>query len=126
PAGPGVPRRARAAGSAGRGIGPGSFSPRGHRDGLAVTRAYRGYALGLLAFINLLNYLARNVIFPLFEPVKESLSLTDTQLGWLASAYVLVFSVAVLPFGLVSDLRSRRAVVVWGVTLWSAFIVLSG
>jgi MFS family permease len=92
----------------------------------SLSRAYRGYALGLLAFINLLNYLARNVIFPLFEPIKESLTLTDTQLGWLASAYVLVFSVAVLPFGLVSDLRSRRAVVVWGVTLWSTFIVLSG
>jgi MFS family permease len=91
-----------------------------------VSRSYRWYALGLLAFINLLNYLDRNVIFALFEPIKRDLSLTDTQLGWLGSAYILVFSVAALPFGVLSDLRSRRAVIAGGVALWSAFTFLGG
>ena len=54
-------------------------------------------ALALLAFINMLNYLDRNVIFALFEPIKRDLLLTDTQLGWLGSAYILVFSLAALP-----------------------------
>jgi MFS family permease len=84
------------------------------------------YALGLLAFINLLNYLDRNVIFALFEPIKRELQLSDVQLGWLGSAYILVFSVAALPFGVISDLRSRRAVIAFGVSVWSAFTVLSG
>lgn len=88
--------------------------------------AYRWYALGLLAFINLLNYLDRNVIFALFEPIKRDLALTDTQLGWLGSAYVLVFSVAALPFGVISDLRSRRAVIAGGVAVWSVFTSLAG
>lgn len=92
--------------------------------GRSVSTAYRAYALGLLAFINLLNYLDRNVIFALFEPIKRDLSLTDTELGWLGSAYILVFSVAALPFGVISDLRSRRAVIAGGVTLWSAFTAL--
>ncbi len=87
---------------------------------------YSGYALALLAFINILNYLDRNVIFALFEPIKRDLSLTDTQLGWLASAYVLVFSLSALPFGVLSDLRSRRAVISGGVALWSAFTFMSG
>jgi MFS family permease len=87
---------------------------------------YRWYALGLLAVINLLNYLDRNVIFALFEPIKRDLGLTDTQLGWLGSAYILVFSVAALPFGVLSDLRSRRTVIVGGVALWSAFTFLGG
>ncbi len=91
-----------------------------------VTSAYSLYALGLLAFINLLNYLDRNVIFALFEPIKHDLHLTDSQLGWLGSAYILVFSIAALPFGLLSDLRSRRAVIAWGVGLWSMFTVASG
>jgi MFS family permease len=91
-----------------------------------VTGAYSLYALGLLAFINLLNYLDRNVIFALFEPIKRDLHLTDSQLGWLGSAYILVFSIAALPFGLLSDLRSRRAVIAWGVGLWSMFTVASG
>ena len=90
------------------------------------SRAYAWYALGLLTVINLLNYLDRNVIFALFEPIKADLALTDAQLGWLGSAYVLVFSVAALPFGVMSDLRSRRAVIAFGVALWSLFTVLSG
>jgi MFS family permease len=91
-----------------------------------VTPAYRWYALGLLALINFLNYVDRNVIYALFEPIKRDLALTDAQLGWLGSAYILVFSVAALPFGVISDLRSRRAVIAWGVTMWSAFTFLSG
>ena len=87
---------------------------------------YRWYALGLLASINILNYLDRNVIFALFEPIKRDLGLTDTQLGWLGSAYILVFSVAALPFGVLSDLRSRRAVIAVGVGIWSAFTSLAG
>lgn len=90
------------------------------------TTRYRWYALGLLAFINLLNYIDRNVIYALFEPIKRDLGLTDGQLGWLGSAYILVFSVAALPFGVLSDLRSRRAVIAGGVTVWSAFTFLSG
>jgi MFS family permease len=84
------------------------------------------YALGLLAFTNLLSFINRNVIFGLFDPIKADLSISDTQLGWLASAYVLVFSLAALPFGILSDLRSRRAVITLGVVLWSAFTMASG
>ena len=91
-----------------------------------LTTRYRWYALGLLALINLLNYIDRNVVYALFEPIKRDLGLTDGQLGWLASAYILVFSVAALPFGVLSDLRSRRAVIAGGVTVWSAFTFLSG
>ncbi|MGH7580105.1 MAG: MFS transporter [Gemmatimonadales bacterium] len=91
-----------------------------------MTPRYRWYALGLLAAINLLNYIDRNVIYALFEPIKRDLALSDAQLGWLGSAYILVFSVAALPFGVISDLRSRRAVIAWGVTVWSAFTFLSG
>jgi MFS family permease len=93
---------------------------------VTISRAYRGYALGLLAFINILNYLDRNIIFALFEPIKRDLGLSDTQLGWLGSAYILVFSVAALPFGVLSDLRSRRAVIAGGVAVWSVFTFLGG
>jgi MFS family permease len=79
-----------------------------------------------LAVINLLNYLDRNVIFALFEPIKRDLMLTDTQLGWLGSAYILVFSIAALPLGVLSDLRSRKTVIAGGVAVWSAFTALGG
>jgi MFS family permease len=94
--------------------------------GIRTARGYRYYALGLLAVTNLLSFINRNIIFGLFDPIKTDLAISDAQLGWLASAYVLVFSLAALPFGVLSDLRSRRAVITIGVLLWSAFTLASG
>jgi len=88
--------------------------------------AYRWYVLGLLTCVNAINFIDRNVIFALFEPIKQELDLTDTQLGWLGSAYIVVFSLTAVPLGILSDLKSRRAVMAAGVTLWSAFTGLSG
>lgn len=91
-----------------------------------VSRAHASYALWLLTAINLVNYLTRNAIFALFDPVKRDLALTDAHLGWLGSAYVLVFSVASLPAGVIGDLGSRRVVIAAGVALWSLGTALSG
>jgi MFS family permease len=90
------------------------------------SRGYASYALGVLAVANLLSFINRNVVFALFESIKLDLSLSDTQLGWIASGYVLVFSLAALPAGLLSDLRSRRLVISMGVLLWGAFSILGG
>lgn len=82
--------------------------------------------MGLLTVINVLNYTDRNVVFALFEPLKRDLILTDQELGWLGSAYVIVLSLAALPLGVIGDLRSRRAVIAVGVSLWSVFTSLGG
>lgn len=100
-----------------------------HSDELAasgISRAYANYALWLLTAINLMNYLTRNAIFAVFDPVKRDLNITDAHLGWLGTAYVLVFSLASLPAGVIGDLGSRRMVIAAGVALWSLGTVLSG
>lgn len=88
--------------------------------------AYTWYVLVLLTCVNTLNFVDRNIIFALFEPIKRELHLTDTQLGWLGSAYIVVFSLTAIPLGILSDLKSRRAVMATGVILWSAFTGLGG
>jgi len=45
--------------------------------------------------------------------------LSDQQLGWLGSAYVIVLSLTALPLGVISDLKTRRSVIAVGVGLWS-------
>jgi MFS family permease len=87
---------------------------------------YLWYALAALTAVNLLSYVNRNVIFALFVSVERDLGFSDLDAGWIASAYVLVFSLAALPFGVFSDLRSRRAVMAGGIALWSAFSCLAG
>jgi MFS transporter, Spinster family, sphingosine-1-phosphate transporter len=91
-----------------------------------ISARYAGYALGLLTVVNLVNYLSRNAVFALFEPVKRDLGLADAHLGLLGTAYVLVFSVASLPAGILGDLGSRRAVIAGGILLWSVGTILSG
>lgn len=95
-------------------------------DTPGVARGYAAYVLGLLTLINLLNYLDRNVVFAVFEPIKRDLQVSDAQLGWLGSAYIVVLSLAALPLGVIGDLRSRRSVITWGVAIWSAATVAGG
>ncbi len=94
--------------------------------GAVVSRRYAAYAVALLALINIINYVDRNIIFVLFEAIKHELDLTDAELGWLGSAYVIVYALSAIPLGVLSDLKSRRAVVGVGVTVWSAFTALGG
>jgi len=92
----------------------------------ALSARYLRYALGLLAFGNLLNYLDRNIILALFEPIKHDLHITDTQLGWLGSAFAIAFALGALGAGVLSDLKSRRSVMAGGLALWSGFTALGG
>jgi predicted MFS family arabinose efflux permease len=92
-----------------------TFSPR-----------YLRYALLLLALGNLLNYLDRNIIYALFEPIKLDLGITDAQLGWLGSSYAIVFALGALFSGVLSDLISRRAVLAGSLALWTAGTALGG
>jgi predicted MFS family arabinose efflux permease len=91
-----------------------------------VSRVYVWYALALLSFGNLLNYLDRSVIFALFEPIKRDLHVTDTQLGWLGSVFAIVFALGSLVAGVLSDLLPRRLVIAFGVAAWSGFTALGG
>ncbi len=94
--------------------------------GWSPSTRYLRYALGLLAFGNLLNYLDRNIILALFEPIKHELRVTDTQLGWLGSSFAIAFALGALGAGVLSDLRSRRSVIAGGLALWSGFTALGG
>lgn len=90
------------------------------------SRAYVWYALILLSFGNLLNYLDRSIIFALFEPIKSDLHVTDTQLGWLGSVFAIVFALGSLVAGVASDVLPRRLVIAGGVAAWSGFTALGG
>jgi len=92
----------------------------------ASSRAYAADALGLLTLIHILNYTDRNVVFALFEPIKHELALSDAELGWIGSAYVIVLALMALPLGVIGDLRSRRGVITFGVTLWSVATAVGG
>ncbi len=67
------------------------------------------YALAVLTFINLFNYLDRWVVAALLESIKRSeLHLTDTQLGFVGSGFIFVYTLTSPFFGSLGDRRARR------------------
>jgi MFS family permease len=91
-----------------------------------VAGAARG-ALAVLTVINLLNYLDRFVVSALVESLKRSeLAPSDTQLGLLATGFVLVYMLASPVFGALGDRRSRPPLIAAGVLVWSAATALAG
>ena len=84
------------------------------------------WALGLLTAINLLNYLDRYVVSAIAPSLKSALALSDTQLGWLVPAFLLVYMVAAPAFGSWGDLGSRTRPMAIGVFVWSLATFLSG
>jgi MFS family permease len=80
----------------------------------------------VLTLINFLNYFDRLIVFPMFPLLKEEFGITDFRLGLLGSIFIVVHSLAVLPFGYFSDRGSRQKFMAFGVFLWSAATMLSG
>jgi MFS transporter, Spinster family, sphingosine-1-phosphate transporter len=92
----------------------------------APARRTAYWALAVLAAINLLNYLDRYVIAPLTTDLKREMSLSDTQLGWLLPAFILVYLVAAPVFGAWGDRGSRTKPIALGIGIWSIATMLSG
>jgi MFS family permease len=84
------------------------------------------WTLGVLTAINLLNYLDRYVVPPLVEDLKVTMHLSDTQLGFLVPAFMLVYMLAAPLFGALGDRGSRTRPIAIGVFVWSLATLLSG
>jgi MFS transporter, Spinster family, sphingosine-1-phosphate transporter len=83
-------------------------------------------ALGVLTAINLLNYLDRYVVPPVVPQLKGAMALSDTQIGWLVPAFMLVYMIAAPVFGAWGDRGSRTRPIALGIFIWSLATVLSG
>ena len=55
------------------------------------TTAYAIYALALLMFVYVLNFLDRTIIYILFPLIKQEMAFSDTQLALLGSTSFVIF-----------------------------------
>lgn len=102
-----------------------SFAPL--RLGVEKIDNYAWYALGLLAVVNILNYLDRTLIYILFTPIKSEMSFSDFELGLLGTtSFVIFFTVLGVPFGRLADRSSRKNMIAAGLAVWSLFSGLTG
>ncbi len=82
--------------------------------------------LTLLCAINLLNYVDRYLPFAVFPQLQTAFSLSDTRLGLLGSAFMIMYLLAAPVFAPLGDRWRRGRLVALGVALWSAATVGTG
>jgi len=93
---------------------------------LAEPKTRVRYTLAVLFAINLLNFYDRGIFGAVAEPIRKQWGLTDSQLGWLATAFTLLYAIVGLPMGRLSDTKRRSRLLAGGVAAWSVLTAASG
>jgi MFS family permease len=92
-----------------------------------LSTAHRRYAMSLLLAICIINYLDRNVINILAEPIKQDLKLADWQLGLMSGlAFGTLYTLLGLPIARLAERSHRPMIIAVSAGVWSAFAVLCG
>jgi MFS family permease len=81
----------------------------------------------LLTFVNLFNYIDRFIVPGIAVSLQQSaLHLSDTQIGLLATGFIIVYAMASPRFGVLGDRGNRPRLIALGVGIWSIATVLGG
>ncbi len=92
-----------------------------------ATPAYRTYVLWLLLLVYVVNFLDRQVINILAEPIKNDLHLADWQVGLLSGfAFGIVYTFLGFPLARAADRHNRSVIIAACLAGWSGFTALSG
>ena len=92
---------------------------------MAADNLHPRTALLLLTSLNLLNYADRNVLFAVQPLVQDEFHLTNTQLGYLTSAFLGFYMIAAPFVGPLADRYSRKLIIVLGALFWSGLTLLT-
>ncbi|MEP6719597.1 MAG: MFS transporter [bacterium] len=89
--------------------------------------SYSWYALIILTFVYVLNFLDRTLIYILFTPIKKEMAFTDLQLALLGTtSFVIFYTLLGIPFGRLADRLVRKNMIAGGLAVWSLFSGLTG
>ena len=96
-------------------------------SGQSPSLARGWYLVGILLIANIFSFVDRQILVLLVDPIKQSMALTDTDLGLLQGfAFTLFFSLLSLPLGRYVDRANRRNLLITGVAIWSLATLFCG
>lgn len=94
--------------------------------GSASTRRL-AFAISLvLTAINFVNYLDRQVVFAVLEPMRLELGASDSQAGLLATVFLVAYMIASPIVGSLGDRVPRKHITAASLVVWSLATVASG
>jgi MFS family permease len=99
---------------------------------MTVTDRRSGSSIGtrvllLLLLAYIFNFLDRQILGILAQPIKADLHLDDAQFGAIGGlAFALLYSALGIPLAMLADRTSRSAVIAGSLAVWSGFTALCG
>jgi len=97
------------------------------RDNTKYSVTYKRYVLIILMLVYASNFLDRQILGILLQPIKTDLGLSDTQLGLLSGIGFALFYVTMgIPLARWADKHNRVSLLSVCIALWSAMTALSG
>lgn len=94
---------------------------------LAISAQRRAVALGTLTLLYFFNFVDRQIIAILVEPIKADLGLADWQLGVVSGvAFAALYATLGIPVARLADRSHRVHIISVAVALWSAMTAACG
>ena len=91
----------------------------GIRTSPRITTGYARYVFWIMFLISFLNYLDRNVLTGAANVIAKELGFNLDGIGYIASAFLIIYTVGTIPLGIWADRAKRRDVVAISVAFWS-------
>jgi len=83
--------------------------------------------LGLLFLAYVVNFIDRQILSILLEPIKEEFGVSDSAMGFLTgTAFAIFYAAAGIPIARWADRWVRRSIIALGLAAWSGFTAASG
>ncbi|HEX5068406.1 MAG TPA: MFS transporter [Myxococcota bacterium] len=83
--------------------------------------------LAILVVVYAVNFIDRQILSILLQPIKEELGASDLAMGLLTGfAFAVFYTFAGIPIARLADRGSRRAIMAVGIAFWSVLTALSG
>jgi predicted MFS family arabinose efflux permease len=88
---------------------------------------YKRFVLVMLTIVYAFNFIDRQILVILQEPIKADMGLSDAQLGLLSGfSFALIYVTAGIPIAYWADRGNRRNIVSVALAVWSGMTALSG
>jgi predicted MFS family arabinose efflux permease len=88
---------------------------------------YKRFVLVMLTIVYAFNFVDRQILVILQEPIKAEMGLSDAQLGLLSGfTFAIVYVTAGIPIAYWADRGNRRNIVSLALAVWSGMTALSG
>ncbi len=88
---------------------------------------YAWYVLALLTLTYIFNFIDRQILAMLLEPIKKEFGVSDTAMGFLSGfAFVFFYTLVGIPIARWADRGSRKGIITLALTIWSGVTAACG